>query len=177
MFDNSEISVDAVLASSCLPFLFQAVEIDHEAYWDGGYAGNPPIFPLIYNCSSSDVLIVQLRPMRREELPRSSMEILDRVNEISFNSSLLREMRAIRFVTRLIDDGTVVDGSLRHMLIHVIPADDVMTTLSVGSKLDADWKFLTGLRDIGRDRAGGWLDAHFDRLGIESTVDLQAIYM
>jgi NTE family protein len=177
VFDNSEIGVDAVLASSCLPFLFQAVEIDHEAYWDGGYAGNPPIFPLIYNCSSSDVLIVQLSPMQREELPHSSMEILNRVNEISFNSSLLREMRAIRFVTRLIDDGTVVDGSLRHMRIHVIAADDVMTTLSVASKLDADWKFLTGLRDIGRERAERWLDAHFDRLGVESTVDLQAIYM
>ena len=177
VFDNSEIGVDAVLASSCLPFLFQAVEIDHEAYWDGGYAGNPPIFPLIYNCSSSDVLIVQLSPMRREELPHSSVEILDRVNEISFNSSLLREMRAIRFVTRLIDDGTVVDGSLRHMLIHVIAADDVMTRLSVASKLDADWKFLTGLRDIGRERAEQWLDAHFDRIGLESTVDLQAVYM
>jgi len=177
VFDNSEIGVDAVLASSCLPFLFQAVEIDHEAYWDGGYAGNPPIFPLIYNCSSSDVLIVQLSPMRREELPHSSMEILDRVNEISFNSSLLREMRAIRFVTRLIDDGTVVDGSLRRMRIHAIAADDVMTTLSVASKLDADWNFLTGLRDIGRDRAERRLDAHFDRLGVESTVDLQAVYM
>ena len=176
VFDNSEI-VDAVLASSCLPFLFQAVEIDHEVYWDGGYAGNPPIFPLIYNCSSSDVLIVQLSPMRREELPHSSMEIVNRVNEISFNSSLLREMRAIRFVTRLIDDGTVVDGSLRRMLIHAIAADDVMTTLSVASKLDAAWKFLTRLRDIGRERAERWLAAHFDRLGVESTVDLQAVYM
>ena len=177
VFENSEIGVDAVLASSCLPFLFQAVEIDHEAYWDGGYAGNPPIYPLIYNCSSSDVLIVQLSPMRREELPRSSMEILNRVNEISFNSSLLREMRAIRFVTRLIDDGTVVDGSLRRMLIHAIAADEVMTTLSVASKLDADWEFLTSLRDTGREQAQQWLNAHFDQLGVESTVDLQAVYM
>ena len=86
-------------------------------------------------------------------------------------------MRAIRFVTRLIDDGTVVDGSLRRMRIHAIAADDVMTTLSVASKLDADWDFLTRLRDIGRDRAGQWLDAHFDRVGVESTVDLQAVYM
>jgi NTE family protein len=177
VFDNSEIGVDAVLASACLPFLFQAVEIDGEAYWDGGYAGNPPIFPLIYNCSSSDVVIVQLSPMRRDELPHSSMEILDRVNEISFNSSLLREMRAIRFVTRLIDDGTVVDGSLRHMRIHSIAADDVIAKLSIASKLDADWEFLTSLRDTGRERAEQWLDAHFDRIGVESTVDLQAVYM
>jgi NTE family protein len=121
-----KIGVDAVLASACLPFLFQAVEIGGEAYWDGGYTGNPPIFPLIYNCSSSDVLIAQLNPMRRDELPHSPMEILNRINEISFNSSLLREMRAIRFVTRLIDDGIIVDGSLRRMRIHAIAADDVI---------------------------------------------------
>jgi len=166
-----------VLASACLPFLFQAVEIDGEAYWDGGYAGNPPIFPLIYNCSSSDVLIVQLSPMRREELPHSSMEILNRINEISFNSSLLREMRAIRFITRLIDDGTVINGSLRRMRIHTIEADDVIAKLSIASKLDADWEFLTSLRETGRERAEQWLNAHFDRLGVESTVDLQAVYM
>jgi NTE family protein len=177
VFDNSEIGVDTVLASACLPFLFQAVEIDGEAYWDGGYAGNPPIFPLIYNCSSSDVVIVQLSPMRRDELPHSSMEILNRVNEISFNSSLLREMRAIRFVTRLIDEGTVTDGSLRHMRIHTIAADDVIAKLSIASKLDGDWAFLTSLRDTGRERAEQWLDAHFDRIGVESTVDLQAVYM
>jgi NTE family protein len=147
VFDNSEIGIDAVLASACLPFLFQAVEIDREAYWDGGYAGNPPIFPLIYNCSSSDVLIVQLSPMRREELPQSATEILNRVNEISFNSSLLREMRAIRFVTRLIDDGTVINGSLRRMRIHTIAADDVISKLSVASKLETDWDFLASLRD------------------------------
>jgi NTE family protein len=173
VFDNSEIGVDAVLASACLPFLFQAVEIDGEAYWDGGYAGNPPI----YNCSSSDVLIVQLSPMRREELPQSATEILNRVNEISFNSSLLREMRAIRFVTRLIDDGTVVNGSLRRMRIHCVAADDVISQLSVASKLETDWDFLTSLRDTGRERAEHWLDAHFDCLGVQSTVDLEAVYM
>jgi NTE family protein len=115
--------------------------------------------------------------MRRDELPHSSMEILNRVNEISFNSSLLREMRAIRFVTRLIDDGTVIDGSLRRMRIHTIAADDVIAKLSIASKLDADWNFLTSLRDTGRRRVEQWLDAHFDRLGVESTVDLQAVYM
>jgi NTE family protein len=177
VFDNSEIGVDAVLASACLPFLFQAVEIDGEAYWDGGYAGNPPIFPLIYNCSSPDVLIVQLSPVRRDELPHSSMEILNRVNEISFNSSLLREMRAIHFVTRLIDDGAVVDSLLRRMRIHCIAADDVISKLSSTSKLDADWDFLTSLRDAGRARAEQWLEAHFEHVGVESTVDLQALYM
>src|SRR6266853_2031626 len=177
VFDNSEISVDAVLASACLPFLFRAVEIDGEAYWDGGYAGNPPIFPLIYNCSSADVLIVQLSPMRRDELPHSSAEILNRVNEISFNSSLLREMRAIRFVTRLIDNGTVINGSLRRMRIHCVAADDVISQLSVASKLETDWEFLANLRDTGHERAEQWLEAHFNRLGVESTVNLDAVYM
>ena len=177
VFANAEISVDSVLASACLPFLFQAVEIDGEAYWDGGYTGNPPIFPLIYNCSSGDVLIVQLSPTRREELPHSSIEILNRVNEVSFSSSLIREMWPIRFVKRLIDDSYVVNEPLRHIRIDAVVADDVMTKLSVASKLDADWEFLTGLRDIGRERAEQWLDAHFDSLGVESTMDLQAVYM
>jgi NTE family protein len=120
---------------------------------------------------------VQLSPSRREELPRSSIEILNRVNEISFNSSLIREMRAIRFVTQLIDDGYVVNGSLRRMRIHAVAADDVFTKLNVASKLDANWEFLTSLRDTGRARAHQWLNAHFDHIGIESTVDLQAVYI
>jgi len=177
VFAGSEISVDAVLASACLPFLFKAVEIDGEAYWDGGYVGNPPVFPLIYNCSSGDVLIVQLSPTCRKELPCSSIEILNRVNEISLGSSLIREMRAIRFVTQLIDDGYVANGSLRRMRIHAVGADGVVTKLGVASKLDTDWEFLTRLRDSGRDAAGRWLDAHFDSIGIESTVDLQAVCM
>src|SRR5260370_36169857 len=115
--------------------------------------------------------------MRREELTQSATEILNRVNEISFNSSLLREMRAIRFVTRLIDDGTVVDGSLRRMRIHCVAADDVISKLNPASKLNTDWEFLAGLRDTGRERTEQWLDAHLDCLGVESTVDLEAVYM
>jgi NTE family protein len=177
VFDNDEIGVDAVLASACLPFLFQAVEIGGEAYWDGGYMGNPPIFPLIYNCSSDDVLLVHINPMQRDELPRSATDILNRINEISFNSSLMREMRAIHFVTRLLDDGSIANGSLRRMRFHAVAADDVLSKLGVASKLNADWQFLTSLRDTGRERAEHWLNTHFERLGIDSTVDLQAVYM
>lgn len=177
IFDNSEVSVDAVLASACLPSLFQAVEISGEAYWDGGYMGNPPIFPLIYGCQSRDVLVVHINPLRREWLPCSASEILNRVNEISFNSSLMREMRAIHFVTRLIDEGYVCDGSLRRMLIHSIAADDDMSAIGAASKLNSDWQFLTDLRRIGRRRADEWLAANFERIGVESTVDLQAVYM
>jgi NTE family protein len=177
IFDKSEISVDAVLASACLPFLFQAVEIGGEAYWDGGYSGNPPIFPLIYGCRSRDILVVHINPLRRERLPRSASEILNRVNEISFNSSLMREMRAIHFVTRLIDGAHVCDGSLRRMLVHSIAADDDMSAVGAASKLNSDWRFLNDLCRIGRRRADEWLAADFERVGLESTVDLQAVYM
>ena len=105
VFRNAEITPDAVMASACLPFLFQAVEIDGEAYWDGGYMGNPAIFPLIYECGSADVVVVHINPLARPDVPKTATEILNRVNEISFNSSLMREMRAIAFVTRLIDEG------------------------------------------------------------------------
>jgi NTE family protein len=170
VFGNEEITADAVLASCCLPFLYQAVEIDGEHYWDGGYMGNPAIFPLIYDCKSPDVVVVHINPLRRDALPRSATDILNRINEISFNSSLMREMRAIEFVTRLID-GQQLQG-FKKMLIHSISADDVMTELGVASKLNAEWGFLTHLRDTGRRYAEAWLDSTFDHLGNRSTVDI-----
>jgi NTE family protein len=177
VFDNDEIGPDAVLASGCLPFLFQAVEIDGEHYWDGGYMGNPAIFPLIYHCDSRDVIVVHVNPIEREGLPTTAGEILNRLNEISFNSSLMREMRAISFVTDLIDDGDLKGRKMRRMLVHAIAADDVMGELSVSSKLNADWEFLTFLRDIGRDRADAWLKGNFEKLGSESSVDLRETYL
>ncbi|HVM82990.1 MAG TPA: patatin-like phospholipase family protein, partial [Candidatus Binatia bacterium] len=124
VFDESELSVDAVLASGCLPFLFKAVEIDGEAYWDGGYMGNPAIYPLVYHCDASDVMVVHINPIMRKELPVTAGEILNRINEISFNSSLMREMRAISFVTRLIDDGEVEMDRLKRLYIHAISAEE-----------------------------------------------------
>jgi NTE family protein len=177
VFSNDEISCDAIMASACLPFLFRAVEIGEDAYWDGGYMGNPAIFPLIYGCDSPDVLIVHINPMHRPELPRTATEIMNRINEISFNSSLMREMRAIDFVTRLIDTGAVNGMELKRMLIHSISADDIMLSLGVASKLNADWSFLTDLRDAGRTRASTWLEDNFDRIGKESTVDLHGTYL
>jgi len=177
IFTNDEIEVDAVLASGCLPFIFQAVEIDGEAYWDGGYMGNPAIFPLIYNCESSDVVIVHINPLERHDIPKTAPEILNRINEISFNSSLMREMRAINFVTQLIDEGTDCHRHLRRMLIHGINAETVMGELSHASKLNADWEFLTYLRDVGREHADAWLDENFERLGRESSVDIGSVYL
>ena len=174
VFSTCEITPDAVLASACLPFLYQAVEIDGEPYWDGGYMGNPALYPLIYNCDSRDVVIVHINPLMREGTPKTAQEILNRINEISFNSSLMREMRVIDFVTRLIDEGKICDGSLKRMLIHSIADDEMMRTLSVASKLNGDWEFLTHLRDVGRARAEAWLAETYGRVGRESTVDFAA---
>jgi NTE family protein len=177
VFETPELSADVLLASACLPFLFQAVEIDGENYWDGGYMGNPALFPLIYNCKANDVVIVHVNPIEREELPTTATEILNRVNEISFNSSLMREMRAIQFVTDLIDSGKVTNGGLKKMNIHSIEDQEVMTKLGVSSKLNPDWGFLTYLRDRGRERAEEWLDGNFDHVGRKSTVDIAARFL
>jgi NTE family protein len=177
VFDNDDITCDAVMASACLPFLFRAVEIGEDAYWDGGYMGNPAIFPLIYGCESPDVLIVHINPMARPELPRTATEIMNRINEISFNSSLMREMRAIDFVTKLIDNGACPTRDLKRMNIHAISADDIMLKLGVASKLNAEWEFLTDLRDAGRDHASVWLADNYERIGRQSTIDIHSTYL
>ena len=172
VFDKSDVTVDAVLASACLPFMFQAVEIDGEHYWDGGYMGNPPIYPLIYNCASKDVLIVQLNPINIPEVPTSAQAIMDRINTLSFNSSLMREMRTIHFVTSLIDRGYDDGGRLNRMLIHTIDAEDKLNRLGVSSKLNADWEFLMWLHELGRERASVFLEQHYDKINVESSTDI-----
>ena len=177
VFDRKEICADHTLASACLPFLFQAVEIDGEAYWDGGYMGNPALFPLIYHCESPDIVVVHINPLYRDKLPRTATEIMNRINEISFNSSLMREMRAISFLTKLIDEGKVDGMALKRLHVHSIAAEEEMTKLGVASKLNGDWEFLTHLRDIGRAHADAWLARHFDSLGRDSTVDIRQQYL
>lgn len=177
VFKTPEITADSVLASACLPFMFQAVEIDGEPYWDGGYMGNPALFPLIYDCDASDIVVVHINPIMRSETPKTARDILNRINEISFNSSLMREMRAISFVTRLIDDGVIADATMKRMLIHSIEAEDFMRKLGVSSKLNPDWEFLTHLRDVGRERADQWLSENYDNVGSRSSVDIAAKYL
>jgi NTE family protein len=174
IFEQGELSVDAALASACLPFMFQAVEIEGEAYWDGGYMGNPALYPLIYSCESSDILIVHINPLARKDVPKTAADILNRINEISFNSSLMRELRAISFVTKLIDQ-QLLDA--KHVRIHGISDDALMTGLGVASKLNADWEFITHLRDVGRARAEEWLTQHFAKVGQESTVDIHEKFL
>jgi NTE family protein len=180
IFTNAEMSADIVLASACLPMLFQAVEIDGEAYWDGGYIGNPAIYPLIYDTETPDVLIVHINPIERPDVPKTAPEISNRINEISFNSSLMREMRAIAFVTKLIDDGWLKDeavGKLRRMYLHAIRTDETMSGFSVASKFEVDRAFLDRLKTLGRQAAKAWLEAHFDRIGKESSVDIRQAYL
>lgn len=177
MFENHEIGPDQVLASGCLPFMFQTIEIDGEAYWDGGYMGNPAIFPLIYGSQTNDVVIVHINPLNRSEIPKTAKDILNRINEISFNSSLMREMRAIAFVTHLIDDGQLNDDKHRRMLIHSIQDEEFMESLGVTSKLNPDWSFMKKLRDVGRKSATEWLDSHFDDVGTRSSADIKASFL
>lgn len=177
VFEHSEISVDAVLASACLPSLFQAVEINGEYYWDGGYMGNPPIFPIIYNCTSTDVVLVLSNPIQIKQVPQTAQAILDRINRLSFNSSLMREMRAINFVNRLVDSGFDDGGRLKKMLIHCIDAEDEMNNLSVSSKLNLGWEFLTWLFELGRKRGDAFLREHFDKIGKESSTSIEQRFL
>jgi len=177
IFENGELTADAVLASACLPHIFKAVEIGGEHYWDGGYMGNPAIYPLIYRGASQDVVIVHINPLYQDRLPTTAPEILDRMNEISFNSSLLREMRVIQFVTRLIDEERLDPSRYQRMFVHAISDDAEMRRHGAWSKLNPDWTFVTRLRDAGRAAASRWLEAHFDAVGVRSSVDIAATYL
>jgi len=177
VFENEAMSVDAVLASACLPFLFHAVEIEGEHYWDGGFMGNPAIFPLIYNRGSRDVVLVHINPIERKALPKTAAEIFNRMNEISFNSSLMRELRAVAFVTKLIDDEALDSREYSRMLIHSIRDDAAMAEFGIASKLSPDWGFLCRLRDLGRAKADEWLASNFESIGNRSTVDLAEVFL
>lgn len=176
VFRRAELTADAVMASACLPFMFQAVEIDGVPYWDGGYMGNPVLFPFFRGCGSRDVVIVQINPLFRAGTPRTAREILNRVNEITFNSSLMREFRAIDFVRRLIEEGKLDTTRHEQVLVHMVHGEDEIKPLGASSKVNAEWPFLTHLRDIGRETAADWLDQNFDKLGKVSTVDLRALF-
>lgn len=176
VFKTQELTSEAVMASAALPQIYQAVEIEGEAYWDGGFMGNPAIYPLIYGSTCRDIVLLQINPLRREAVPTTPAEIADRVNEISFNSSLMREMRAIAFVSDLLDRHALGDDYKR-MLIHRIEPASEMSDFGAASKLNANWAFLTHLRDLGRASAGVWLDETFDAIGERSTIDLKADYL
>ncbi len=172
VFTGEEISATSVMASSCLPLVFQAVEIDGVPYWDGGFMGNPVLFPFFYHSQSHDIVLVQVNPLERKETPVTSREIHNRMNEITFNASLTKELRAIEFVSRLVESENLDTDRYKRVHMHIIDAGEELLALSASSKMNAEWRFLTHLRDIGRQTAGTWLAAHFDNLGKRSTFDL-----
>ncbi|MGR3491668.1 MAG: patatin-like phospholipase family protein [Shimia sp.] len=176
VFHDAEIGVEPILASACLPTLFKAVEIDGEAYWDGGYTGNPALFPVFAQHFPDDILIININPLCRDEVPKSPQEIQNRINEISFNTSLLRELRAIEFVQRLIEEGGVTPGNYKHVKVHMVADDDLMGQLSVATKLIPTGYVIEQLMEAGRAACGQFLDAHRDDLGKRSTVDLNAMF-
>jgi NTE family protein len=174
VFKTEEIGPNHVLASTCLPLLMQPVEIEGEVYWDGGYSGNPAVFPVVYECESRDILMVHLTPAERPEIPLSSHGIMNRMQEIAFNAALIREMRAVAFINKRIVEGKLTEG--KQMLIHLVEAEDVIREFPGSSRLNNDWDFLCRLCEVGRERADTWLKENFDRLGVESTVDLEEKY-
>ena len=180
IFNTREITVDTVMASACLPTIFQAVEIDGQSYWDGGYMGNPALFPLFYETDTRDVLIVHINPIARDSTPTTPHEIDDRVNEISFNSSLIKELRAVAFVQKLLDEGWLKEeyrDQMKYVLIHSLRADETLADLSSASKVCTEWGFLTALRDRGRTSAKQWLDRHYGDIGVRQTVDLRSEFL
>ncbi|HTJ89731.1 MAG TPA: patatin-like phospholipase family protein [Acidocella sp.] len=174
VFARHEISLDAVMASACLPLMFQAVEVEGEHYWDGGYCGNPPIFPLIYMGGGPDVLIVQLNPINIPAVPQDVRGIIDRINTLSFNSSLMREMRMIKFVTDLIDKGELSPDHYLRINIHTIDAETELASFNTSSKYNADKTFMQHLQALGVAKAEEFLAAHFDEIGQRSSTDIVA---
>lgn len=182
VFSGDEIGPEAIMASACLPTMFRAVEIEDpktgktEAYWDGGYTGNPALFPLFSRDLPRDIVIVNINPLHREEVPTSVRAIQNRINEISFNSSLFRELRAINFVQRLIHKGAMKGDAMKDVLIHMIADDELMRQLSVATKVIATPQILHQLRVAGQTAAEAFLRDGIDKIGEDSTLDLRVMF-
>jgi NTE family protein len=174
VFRNADLGVEALLASACLPQLFQAVEIDGEAYWDGGFAGNPTLVPLVTELDSDDTILIPINPIDRPGLPRSARDILDRVNEISFNAVALKELKMMALLRKVADPGDSEGAAWARMRLHMV-RNDVMVDLGYSSKLNAEWPFLEWLRDAGRQAGEAFLRDHAAAIGKHSSIDLDAL--
>ena len=174
VFRNRAITPDVLLASACLPTLFQAIEIDGGAYWDGGYSGNPTITPLVRECTSRDTILVQINPVERPGTPRTARDILNRLNEVSFNAVLLKELRMIALLRQVANPGDCEGTLWAGMRIHRV-ASDAMVALGYSSKLNAEWDFLCMLREEGRRSAAAFLTTHGEDLGQRSSLDLDLL--
>jgi NTE family protein len=176
VFERKELTADHVMASACLPTLFKAVEIDGEPYWDGGYMGNPALFPLFYNTACPDILIVQINPTERRETPRTAGDIQNRLNEITFNGAMMGELRAVDFVDRLVDQGLLPPERYKRNFIHRVDGGAALLAFPASSKLDTTWDMLIRMRDIGRKAGKDWLAKHYDDVGRRDTLDLRLAY-
>jgi NTE family protein len=176
IFTGPELTVDHVLASACLPMIFKAVEIDGEPYWDGGYAGNPALFPLFYETRADDILLVQINPIERRSTPRTPQEIQNRLTEITFNANLLQQLRSVDFVTRLIDEGKLSSRDYKRVLMHRIHGGERLDEFNAASRLSAKWEFFKELRDLGREAARNWFAENYRHIGRTSTLDLRSAY-
>jgi NTE family protein len=174
VFRNPEITPEVLLASACLPTMFQAIEIDGEPYWDGGYSGNPTMTPLVRECKSHDTIIVPINPIERRGTPRSARDILDRLNEVSFNAVLLKELKMIAVLRRIVNPGGGEGAQWANMRIHYVK-NALMNELGASSKLNAEWEFLSMLRAAGRDAAEAFLSENAESLGRRSSLDLDVL--
>jgi NTE family protein len=177
IFRRPELSADAVMASACLPEVFQAVEIDGESYWDGGYMGNPVLSPLVEESDADDLVLVQINPIHRADVPRSVPDIANRLNEIIFNASLIKEVRAIWLMKRLVEDEGLDRERYRVMRLHRIHAERELGALHRMSKLNTEWAFLQRLHDLGWRVADDWLAQNLKKIGVRSTVDVESVFL
>ena len=177
IFQLNEMSSDALLASACLPHFFKAVEINGEHYWDGGYMGNPPIYPLIDGTDACDILLLKVNPIEIDSVPRSVREIQDRINDISFNNSLMAEMRMVYFKDKILNIGYDIKGKLRKIYFHAISADKPLADFSLSSKFNASWPFLNELRQRGRESADHWIEHHLGSVGHQTSINLKKVFV
>ncbi|MEI6188385.1 MAG: patatin-like phospholipase family protein [Alphaproteobacteria bacterium] len=176
VFNSDEITVKVLLASACLPWLFQAIEIDGDYYWDGGYMGNPSLWPLIYGCESRDILLIQINPLIRAKLPVKAHEITNRISEISFNASLVAEMRAIHFVSKMVNHNALDKNIYKNLHLHMIESSEAMQELNASSKLNTSWQFFIFLKEIGRNAAERWLKDNYSFIGTASSLDIEQVF-
>jgi NTE family protein len=176
VWDKSQLTPDHIMASACLPLMFQAVEIDGVPYWDGGFTGNPALWPLFENSTSDDVILVQINPIRRPGAPHTARDIVNRINEITFNASLLHDLRAVDFVTRLIEAGRLDGTGYRHVLMHAIGDETTLSALGASTKFNVEPEFIDMLFGHGRVAAEAWLKTNFKSLGVKSTIDVRRMF-
>jgi NTE family protein len=177
IFGGDQLSAKAVLASACLPTLFKAVEIDGEHYWDGGYSVNPALTPLIDSCDSPDIMLVQINPLRRDQRPDTVPDIMDRVNELTFNASLLTQMRSIDMVNRLLQSGALKGARCKTVWMHRLDGGTAMHAYPASTKGSIDPSMVKALFELGRKAATEWLSRHYADVGQRSTIDIRRDYL